>query len=178
MTGNMKRNRTGLLLVSLAFLLSACGFQPLYADRQDKRSVAEDFAEVQILPISNRTGQILRNELIDRMNPNGPPSDAKYTLEVRSAVTKQTLGIRIDETATRANMNFSASFRLVEVSSGAVVYKNSTAATTSYNIVSSDYGTISAERNARKRGALLVADNITVRLAAYFNRLRKLRARK
>lgn len=178
MTGNMTRNRTGLWLVSLGFLLSACGFQPLYADRQDKRSVAEDFAEVQILPISNRTGQMLRNELIDRMNPNGQPSDAKYTLEVKSAVSKQALGIRIDETATRANMQFSASFRLIEVSSGSVVYKSNTAATTSYNIVSSDYGTISAERDARRRGSLLIAESITVRLAAYFNRLRKLRARK
>ena len=174
----MNQNRTGLLLVSLVFLVSACGFKPLYAERQDKQSVSRDFAAVKILPISNRTGQILRNELIDRMNPDGQPSEAKYSLEVRSTVSKQTLGIRIDETATRANMQFSASFRLREISSGAVVYKSATAATTSYNIVSSDYGTISAERNARKRGALLVADSITVRLAAYFNRLRKLRARK
>lgn len=178
MTGNTMHRRTGWALVSLAFLVSACGFQPLYADRQDKRSVAEDFADVKILPISNRSGQILRNELIDRMNPNGQPSDAKYNLEVRQSVAKQTLGIRIDETATRANMQFSASFRLIEVSSGAVVYKSSTAATTSYNIVSSDYGTISAERDARKRGSLLIAESITVRLAAYFNRLRELRARK
>lgn len=173
----MKRYTAGLLVATLVFVTGACGFRPLYGDRATGKSVSSDFATVEIRPISNRTGQILRNELIDRMNPDGQPSGARYTLEVTTHVSKQTLGIRIDETATRANMHFSAEFGLREVSSGAIVFKSSARATTSYNIVSSDYGTISAERNARKRGLVLIADGITTRLAAYFNRLRKLRNR-
>jgi len=163
--------------MAAAALVSGCGFQPLYGERSGSASVSGDLALVEISKISNRTGQILRNELLDRINPNGEPGKPKYTLEITLSISKQELGIRKDETATRANMQFSSTFLLRENSSGAIVYRSGAAATTSYNIVDSDYGTISAERNARKRGIVIIAENITLRLSAYFNRLRALRKR-
>lgn len=171
----MSSRLTRFSVLVVALVVAGCGFKPLYGEKNEGGGVTADLSTVRIQPISDRVGQILRNELIDRMNPSGEPGDGKYTLEVKLAVTKQELGIRIDETATRANMQFASSFQLRENSSGAIVYKSNSAATTSYNIVNSDYGTISAERDARKRGVVLIADSITTRLAAYFNRLRSLR---
>ncbi|MXW92861.1 MAG: hypothetical protein F4114_01440 [Rhodospirillaceae bacterium] len=171
------------VVAALAIGLAGCGFQPLYADRPGGKKggesgggdVAGDVATVRIAPIADRIGQILRNELLDRLNPSGEPADPRYALEVRLAVSRRELGIRRDETATRANLRFLSSFRLREADSGAIVYSGRTASVTSYNIVESEYATISAERAARRRGAILVADGIALRLAAYFNRLRKLR---
>ena len=171
----MVRGLTAGFLIILAGALGSCGFQPLYAERPGGRSVSSDLSEVRIAPISDRAGQMLRNELIDRLNPSGEPNPGKYTLIVTLSVSKQELGIRKDETATRANMLLSATFRLVEAESGAIVYRSGSSATTSYNIVESDYGTISAERDARQRGLILLADGIAIRVSAYFNRLRQLR---
>ena len=80
------------------------------------------------------------------------------------------LGIRKDETATRANMNQSAEYSLRDLTSHVIVDRGNVQATTSYNIVSSDFGTISAERDARVRGLEILADAITLRVALYFNR--------
>ena len=163
------------IVVSSAIGLSGCGFQPLYGDRPGGSGVAADIATIRVAPIADRTGQILRNALIDRLNPSGEPADPLYSLEVRLAVAKQELGIRKDETATRTSMRFRSTFRLRDSASGAFVFSSRAAAITSYNIVDSEYATIASERAARRRGLILVADSIATRLAAYFNRLRSLR---
>ncbi len=162
------------IVVVLAFGVSGCGFRPLYADRS-AGSVAGVVATIRVAPIRDRKGQVLRNELIDRLNPSGEPADPRYSLEVRLAVAKHELGIRKDETATRTTMRFRSTFRLRDTDSGAIVYASRAATITSYNIVDSEYATIASERAARRRGLILVADSIAMRLAAYFNRLRSLR---
>ncbi len=175
----MMRCRAGaagpVLLVILAAGLAGCGFQPLYADRSGGNSVSSAVASVRIAPIPDRIGQILRNELIDRLNPAGEPADPRYSLEARVAVAKLELGIRRDETATRTSLRFRSTFRLRDSGSGAIVYSSRASAVASYNIVDSEYATIAAARAARRRGLILIADSITLRLAAYFNRLRSLR---
>lgn len=158
--------------------LSGCGFQPLYGNRSGGSGVADDIATIRVAQIADRTGQILRNALIDRMTPSGEPADPRYSLEVRLSIAKQELGIRKDETATRISIRFRSTFRLRDSASGAFVFSSRAAAVTSYNIVDSEYATIASERAARRRGLILVADSIVVRLAAYLNRLRSLRRRK
>ena len=162
----------------LAIGLSGCGFQPLYGARSGDNGVSGDIATIRIAPIPDRSGQILRNELIDRLNLSGESADPRYSLEVRLGVSKVDLGIRKDETATRTSMRFRSTFRLRDSASGAIVYSSRAAAVTSYNIVDSEYATIASERAARRRGLVLVAERISIRLAAFFNRLRSLRRRK
>lgn len=163
--------------MGLAMGLAGCGFQPLYSDRPAGGSIAGDIAAVRIAPIPDRIGQILRNELIDRLNPSGEPADARFSLEARVAVTKLQLGIRKDETATRTSLRFRSTFRLRDAGSGAVVYSSRAGTVTSYNIVDSEYATLASERAARRRGLILIADRIALRVAGYFNRLRSLRRR-
>lgn len=166
-----------VLAAILAVGLAGCGFRPLYAERTGGDGVASDAAAVRIAPIPDRAGQILRNELIDRLNPAGEPDEPRYALEVRLAVAKLGLGIRKDETATRASLRFRSTFRLRDSDTRAIVYASRAGAVTSYNIVDSEYATIASERAARRRGLVLIADSIALRLAAYFNRLRTLRRR-
>ena len=180
MSGKDSRVFGGFLagaVACLAMSLSGCGFEPLYADRSGDSGVVGHMATVRVAPISDRPGQILRNELVDRLNPGGEPADPRYLLEVTITVARQKLGIRRDETATRANMRFSAAFRLRESGSGAIVYSSRAGAVSSYNIVASEYGTIVSERAARRRGLVLVAERISTRLSAFFNRLQSLRRR-
>ena len=175
----MGRCRAGaagsVLVMVLAAGLAGCGFRPLYADRSGGNGVANDLVSVRVAPIPDRAGQILRNELIDRINSAGEPVDPRFSLEVRVTIAKLELGIRRDETATRTSLRFRSTFRLRDSSSGAIVYSSRASAVASYNIVDSEYGTIAAARAARRRGLVLIADSIALRLAAYFNRLRSLR---
>ena len=173
--GGCARLAAGLAAL-LAPGLAGCGFQPLYAGKPGS-GVADDIAAVRIAPIRDRSGQILRNALIERLNPRGAPADPRHVLETSLAVTRQKLGIRKDETATRESLRFTAVFRLRESASGAIVHSGRAAAIASYNIVESEYATIASERAARRRGLTLVAERMTARLSAWFNRLRSLRRR-
>ena len=59
---------SGMLLLALA----ACGFQPLYGQRSvSGGSISQEFSTIRIMPIAERTGQMLYNELRDRLNPRG-----------------------------------------------------------------------------------------------------------
>ena len=59
---------TGLLIATI--IVAACGFQPLYGSSQGVLSgaVVENLAAVRITAIPDRVGQIVRNDLLDRLN--------------------------------------------------------------------------------------------------------------
>ena len=174
--GFLRRGPAGLLAAAALVALAGCGFKPLYGENGATGSpgVQSWLSQVSINPIRSRTGQILRNELIDRMNPRGQPGGgASYSLVIRLNATKQELGIRRDETATRANLILTANFEMTERSSGAVILRGISRSITSYNILDNEYSTLVAERNAQARGADQLAQDITTRLALYFNRTKR-----
>ena len=158
-------------VVLVAILAAACGFRPLYEGRATG-TVTADLATIKVNVIHDRPGQQLRNELIDRLNPRGAPKKALYHLDVRLTEARQELGIRKDETATRANIEESATFVLMRAEDGEIVYRGSSRATTSYNIVTSEFGALSAESDARRRALEDLSHDITSRLGLFFNRLR------
>lgn len=168
------KNRTVFPALALAVattIVAGCGFRPLYGTQGvHNQSVQADMSGVAIQPISNRSGQLLRNRLLDKMTPAGQPTAPTYQLTVDLHESKVPLGIRKDETATRANMNQTATYILVDLTSHVIADRGSVQATTSYDIVNSDFGTISAERDARARGINILAEEITLRVALYFNR--------
>ncbi len=159
-----------------ALVLAGCGFKPLYGESgvAGKGGVQASLQQVSIDPIKSRTGQILRNFLIDRMNPAGQPGGAaEYSLAITISIQKQELGIRRDETATRANLIMTATYIVKERSSGASIFRAISRTVTSYNILDEEFATVIAERNARSRGAEQLADDITTRIALYFNRTKR-----
>jgi LPS-assembly lipoprotein len=61
-----------------------------------------------------------------------------------------------------------ADYRLVDLSSNEVVLKGNTEATSAYNVVESEYATLVARRDAEKRAAKMLSDDLSLRLALYF----------
>jgi len=153
----------------LALVLSACGFQPLYGPaRTGGLSSTEQMAAVRIAPLPDRIGQQMHNLLRDRLNPAGQPRDPTYELRLTLNEAKQELGIRKDETASRANLILAASFSLLEVGSGRLLLQGQASSTNSYNILNSQFATTYAESNARSRGLREISDDIRTRLGIYF----------
>ncbi len=150
------------LAAALAASATGCGFRPLHG--QDGGGTRETLAAVEIALIEDRTGQILHNLLLDRLNPGGPPARSRYLLSVSLVESVRNLAIRKDETATRANMTITATFSLEHIGRGEA-YHGRAVSTNSYNILQSDFATLSAEKNARDRALRVLAEEIRARVA-------------
>ncbi len=158
------------LLLGVAVALSACGFKPLYGRSEAQAlSPVDHMAAIRIAPLQDRIGQQMHNLLRDRLNPYGQPRDPVYRLNVAISEVRQELGIRKDETATRANLILSARFTLREIESDRVLFKGRTSSVNSFNILASQFATDFSEADARERALREISDNIRVRLGIYFS---------
>lgn len=153
--------------------LSGCGFEPIYGSSQRSVESSAELATVRIDPIENRVGQMLRNHLLNSINPQGEPSRAAYRLIVDVTESKQELAVQKSEFATRSNLILTAQYRLVKAGEesnkgqGVVMTRNSTT-TASYNFLTNEFATLSAEADARERGVRDLSEDITRQLALYF----------
>ena len=159
-----------LTAITIALVLSGCGFRPLYGTAGINHNISDQLAQIRIETIPDRTGQQLWNFLLDRLNPNGQPANPLYYLMVTINITRTDFGIERDNTATRAILVLAANYRLVDRTKKTTLVKGSTHSTNSFNIVGSDFATLSAETDATKRASREVSDNIKTRLALYFTR--------
>ncbi len=162
------------LLAPLALLigLGACGFRPLYSERHNAGVTAE-LAATRIDLIADRTGQKLHNFLLDRFNPNGSAARPRYGLQVRVQTQRRELGIRKDETATRANLTLTASYTLRDWRTNRSLYQGTSSSTNSYNILESDFATLAALNDATTRAARELSEKIKTRLSIFFSQARR-----
>ena len=147
--------------------LSACGFAPVYAPANNNREVTADFAAIQIDVISDRSGQILRNELIDRLNAKGRTT-SKYRLNV--ILTEQQIGLAIarDATLTRTQTIEIGDINLIDIQTGKSLLARHLSASSTYNVLPSQFSTLVTEQDSKERSLRMLADQITTALSLYF----------
>jgi len=136
------------------------------------------FAAVRVDVIADRTGQELRNELLERLNQRGPPSRPVYHLQVQVAVSDQNLGIQRDDSTRIGRVDVAASFWLKELATEKVAHSVRAGASPPMRWCSRASPT-GRPRPMRGRGALReISDDIRTQLALYFAKsLMKLDAR-
>ena len=163
--GNMVGRNILLIIVfsGLCLSVTGCGFQPLYSRSGDSNTLA--IGAVKILNIENRSGQKLRNLLMERMSLSTPNKNKPYSLQVKLTETKRNLNIRKDGSATRAILSISAKFILVQNANGEK-FHGSVWSESSYNALGSDFATLSAEKSARNRALRSISEEIRLRVAA------------
>lgn len=153
--------------VVLLLLGAGCGFRPMYAPVDD-RSVLQSFAGIDVAVIEDRIGQQLRNELLDLLTPRGRPPTPEYVLSVETSESTRKLAVRRTGLATRAELVVGARFTLT-TATGETLLSQQTSATSSYNLLDSDYATLIAARDAQARAVKLIAEDIRNRLGVYFS---------
>lgn len=153
--------------LSLALVLAGCGFTPMYAASDNGTGLADQFSTVQVAPIPNRVGQVVRNGLMDRLNPHGPPGAPLYRLEVTLAEAVEGFGFRPDEAITRENLRLDATYRLVRTADEELLLEGNAHSNLAYDIVQSDFANFSAKQDAQRRTAEQVINIIVVRLGLY-----------
>ncbi|MFQ5773831.1 MAG: LPS assembly lipoprotein LptE [Kiloniellaceae bacterium] len=172
-SGGLGRSAAVAFGLAASLLITACGFQPLYGRPGDGRPApGDELAAIRILPLPDRIGQRMHNLLRDRLNPRGQPPDPAYLLNVSLTEAIEELGIRKDETASRANLTLRARFSLHDAASNEVLFSGRSSSTNSYNILENQFATLSSEADARKRALRELSDDIRLRLGIYFSRPR------
>lgn len=148
------------LLASLTLLLAACGFQPMYAPGAGASAIGP----VQITEIEGKAGHVLRTELTRILaveNDGSPPANLEITLTEQ--VTP--LGLRIDESSTRAELRLTANYILTPATTNGRVMRGSVYTIVNYDIPTAAFGEIAAQDDARERAAETMAQRFRAELA-------------
>ncbi|MBU0800543.1 MAG: hypothetical protein KKA05_06005 [Alphaproteobacteria bacterium] len=163
--------RANLFLITL-LLLTACGFRPLYGTNSvtQDAGVTASLDQVRIDNIPDRSGQYLRNALIDRFYRGGTPVDPRYVLSVTPVhETITDLDITKSSSATRAQLRLDVEMTLVDHRGGTTVMQRKLVAITSYNILQSQFTTRVSEEAARQTALDDIAGQIERYLALHFS---------
>jgi LPS-assembly lipoprotein len=152
--------------VLLCVVLGACGFEPLHGRTAGGVTEAE-LDTVQLPYLADREGQLLRNFLMQRFNPDGRRTQTLYALNINLTRSTQNLGVRKDGTATRVNLTFTAYLSLRQVQGGQEVFKAQSVSSVSYNVLEARFATVAAEQDAIRRATEALAQNISTRVAIY-----------
>lgn len=151
--------------LALTAVCAGCGFQPIHGDRSRASAAALEGFDIELIP--DRSGQLLRTELLQRFRPRGETGPARFTIRVGLSESLQNLAVRIDDTATRANLRLRATFSVVNRADRLVYYKGVAQSVNSYNILTSDFATLSARADARRRGVRELANDIKERISVW-----------
>jgi LPS-assembly lipoprotein len=159
-----------MLILGASLALAGCGFQPMYAPPGGGSAIGP----VQIAEIEGKAGHVLRTEL-DRMlaveNDGGPP----MLLEVDLSEQVIPLGIRRDESATRAELRLTANYTLTPAD-GSEGVRGSVTTVVNYDIPVQAFGEIAAQDDARERAAETMAQRFRAELALRMAQWREARA--
>jgi len=154
--------------IALATLLalSGCGLKPMYAGGASG-AVASSLSAIQVAPIPERAGWLVRHALIDRLG--GESENPAYRLEVELDDDLAGFGIRGDSAVTRERRTLRARYRLVELGTGQVVLDATAGSDAGIDVVSSEYATVAAEQSAQERLTQVIADQMVSRLALFLH---------
>ncbi|MEZ6022726.1 MAG: hypothetical protein R3C16_04775 [Hyphomonadaceae bacterium] len=151
-----------LLAASLALLVvAACGFQPMYAPAGGGAAIGP----VEVEQIDGKAGHTLKAELdriLDVENRNG---GAPARLHITLLEQISSLGIRIDESATRAELRLTANYVLSPANPNATPMRGSVVTVVNYDIPRAAFGEIAAQDDARERAAETMAQRFRAELA-------------
>lgn len=146
----------GLATLVAVLLLAGCGFKPLYATNDGAapglRNVALTSLDApeDIETVVNRA--IKRRTSIE-------PSDAKYDLAVKATEQAERLAVQIDASVTRYNYRLVGEYTLTDRAT-AKRTKGRVVSISSFNVVNSQYSTLSAEQAAREKAATQLAEDM------------------
>ena len=157
-------------VVVAALALSACGFRPLYGTASLPEGAETVFGSIRVAPIgptndSDRIGYLLYDALDRALHTPGHNETPRFELKLTLADERRGLSIQDDSSTTRYNYRLSADWTLTPVGAASPLATGRSETTASYNVVDSQYATLTARRDAEDRAAREIAEQIKLRLA-------------
>ncbi len=158
---------SAFLLLAALFAVAGCGFRPVYATNADGSAPLFQRIAIRSVTAPETVEPYIVTALQDRMAPKEGETP-QYDLVVNASEVAERLAVQIDATVTRYNYRLNARYQLIDLTTGNAV-EGAANAVVSYNIVSSQYSTLFAERNAQEKAAKLLAQEIERDLALRFS---------
>ena len=156
-------------IVLSSLLLAGCGFEPVYTSRStDGSDISETLASVSVIPISGRLGRDVRNELISRLKGRIKDIPTVYELSVRLATSEQGVTVEEDDAINRYNLRLTANYSLKDLRTDSEVFKGRAKIFGAYDVVASQFATLTARRNVEQRAAREAARDIEAKLSVFF----------
>jgi hypothetical protein len=168
--------RSSLLCVPLvAGILASCGYTPLYAPSMGAESIANrlqvgmvEMNEVKRNVGERRMAQTVSQELkLQYPNTNTAMDSTMDTLTVSIEETTDTLAVQTTAAVRRAQITLEGTM-VIQSPNGKPKLKTKVSTSTSYNVLSTPYGTESGKTFARLTAARNLADEISRRVVLYY----------
>lgn len=153
-------------LAGLGLALAGCaGYRPLYGSAGGGAAVAQELADVAVEEQGTRAGQIVRNELISAF---GRSANSRFLLKL--AVSEQTSGLGglTGTSVNRYRYRLSTNYVLIDSSNGKEVASGKSFSAAAYDTVKEPVADLQAAENARERAARELAQDLRLRVSAYF----------
>ncbi|MEO0397875.1 MAG: hypothetical protein AAF224_00445 [Pseudomonadota bacterium] len=146
-----------LTAIAALCLCTACGFEPLYA--VDGANSGNSLRNMYLVSLSGDEGAVPYVRDAFRTRAATIRNDARYELVIKAEESAAPLAIQTDASVTRFNYRLIGSYRLKDLMAKRNL-AGSTTAIASFNVVNSQYSTLTAERTARRKAAQLLANQI------------------
>ncbi len=168
--GQFRLPRRTALLFGLGGVLAGCGFRPVYMPTGNDPGPASGLAEIEVKPIYERPGQILRQALLGRLGIE-PGTPRKFDLAVNFWIAGE----------PRASLNFTqpTRIRLVAYTTWTLLSRDSKpikltegadSLVDGFDVFDSQYFALDLANEAvQRRLAEAMADRIALRLAMWFH---------
>lgn len=165
-------------LAAVLLTLAGCGFSPVYAPPSGGAPQA-NLAKVFVAVIPNRDGQLLRQALQVRLEGSSASAAKLYTLAVAYGVSSEGIGINTDSSTSFIRFTARANWQLLAAAPGTPPLATGVAlAQDGYSVIVDQYFYSDLYTTViDRRFADAIADQIVIRLAAYFRNRAKVAAR-
>ena len=143
----MKKVRLFFYLI-VFFIFTSCGYEPIYSKNANTN---KELLSISVKNIKNRPGQILRNTLLNQLNPERERVITKYRLIVEISESRTDLAYRKDMSSTRTDLEITANYLLKDIKNGEILLKQDVKSISSFDVVESVYATLIAENDVREK---------------------------
>jgi LPS-assembly lipoprotein len=162
------RNTANLTIAIVASaLLVGCGnYRPLYGQSAATQGVAVELSGVSVAEQNTRAGQMVRNELMSVMRGGG---SSNYVLELLPEEKSKKISAPVGQNLERYRYTLKTSYALHKGGSSTALAEGTVFSNIGYDTVDQPVSDLQAAENARTRATKEVAEDIRLRLAAYFS---------
>lgn len=155
-----------IAIIGILLLLAGCGFQPVYGTRTEG-GLSGSLAQVEILPVPGRIGQLFMAALEDKLNPQSEDATQRYELKPQLSVQMMPISISPDGTVARFRVLYETSFSLYDREAGKEIASDSIDRSGSFEAPNdADYSTYTAEQDAMARGVEELAHDYFLRISS------------
>ena len=147
------------------FIFTSCGYEPIHLKNANTN---KELLSISVQNIKNRPGQILRNTLLNQLNPKRERVITKYRLIVEISESRTDLAYRKDMSSTRTDLKITANYLLKDIKNGEILLKQEAKSISSFDVVESVYATLIAEKDVREKNLKVISNDIYTNLEIFF----------